>query len=63
MHHNKHMIKECNFKSKIRHRSKPRCQLTPTEDVCLGEENFILYQIYKNFELSKKNQIKSYKNE
>ncbi len=42
------MIKECNFKSKIRHRDKSGCNLTPNEIICPGEKNCILYQIYKN---------------
>jgi len=40
------MIEECNFKSRIRHRAKSGCNLTPTEDVCPGEENCILFQTY-----------------
>ncbi len=40
------MIEECNFKSKIRHRTSSGCNLTPNEVVCPGEENCILYQIY-----------------
>jgi len=48
------MIKECNFKSKIRHRDKPGCNLTPKDNVCPGEKNCILYQIYSNFEKQKK---------
>jgi len=44
------MIEECNFKSKIRHPDSPGCWLTPPEVVCPGEENCILYQIYKNVE-------------
>ena len=42
------MIEECNFKSKIRHRNFSGCRLTPPDVVCPGEENCILYQIYKN---------------
>ena len=42
------MIEECNFKSKIRHRDSPGCNLTPEDIVCPGEENCILYQTYKN---------------
>ena len=42
------MIKECNFKSRIMHRDSLGCRLTPPDVVCLGEENCILYQIYKN---------------
>ena len=42
------MIKECNFKSKIIHRDKFGCNLTPNEIVCPGEENCIIYQSYKN---------------
>jgi hypothetical protein len=42
------MINECNFKSKIRHRTSVGCDLTPNDIVCPGEENCILYQIYKN---------------
>ena len=44
------MIKECNFKSKIRHRAQPGCRLTPPDVVCSGEENCILYQNYKKVE-------------
>jgi len=40
------MIKECNFKSKIKHHDSQGCKLTPPDDVCPGEENCILYQIY-----------------
>ena len=42
------MIKECNFKSRIRHRDYPGCNLTPAEVICPGEEKCIMYQIYKN---------------
>ena len=42
------MINECNFKSKIRHRTSAGCDITPNDIVCPGEENCILYQIYKN---------------
>jgi hypothetical protein len=42
------MIKECNFKSKIRHGQKPGCNLTPNDIVCPGEDECILFQIYKN---------------
>jgi len=42
------MIEKCNFKSKIRHPEAPGCNLTPNDVVCPGEENCILYQIYKN---------------
>jgi len=42
------MIDECNFKSKIRHRDKPGCNLTPVQNVCPGEEKCILYLTYKN---------------
>ena len=47
------MIEKCNFKSKIRHRDSPGCRLTPPDVVCPGEENCILYQIYKNMEMNK----------
>jgi len=47
------MIEECNFKSKIRHPEAAGCNLTPNSIVCLGEENCILYQIYKNIEMDK----------
>jgi len=47
------LIEECNFKSKIRHPEFPGCWLTPPDVVCPGEENCILYQIYKNIELQK----------
>lgn len=40
------MIEECTFKSRIRHHEFPGCNLTPTEIICPGEENCILYQIY-----------------
>ena len=50
------MIEECNFKSKIRHRASPGCNLTPDDIVCPGEEKCILYQIYKNI---KNDKIKS----
>ena len=42
------MIEECNFKSKIRHPEAAGCNLTPNDIICPGEENCILYQIYKN---------------
>jgi len=48
------MIKECNFKSKIIHREKPGCNLTPNEIVCPGEENCIIYQMYKKISSGKK---------
>jgi hypothetical protein len=47
------MIEECNFKSKIRHRDKSGCDLTPTDNVCPGEECCILYQIYQTLEKQK----------
>lgn len=47
------MIEERNFKSKIRHREHPGYDLTPNDIVCPGEENCILFQIYKNTELIK----------
>jgi len=47
------MIEECNFKSRIRHRDSPGCNLTPNDIVCSGEKNCILYQIYKNIEMDK----------
>ena len=49
------MIEECNFKSKIRHREHPGCDLTPNEIVCPGEDSCILFQIYKNTEVIKNN--------
>ena len=42
------LLIECNFKSKIRHRDKPGCNLTPTHIICPGEENCVLYLAYKN---------------
>jgi len=42
------MIKECTFKSKIIHREKPGCNLTPNDIICPGEENCIIYQTYIN---------------
>jgi hypothetical protein len=47
------MITECNFKSKIKHHEASGCNLTPDEIVCPGEDNCILYQIYKNSKLQK----------
>jgi hypothetical protein len=47
------MIKECNFKSKIIHGKQPGCRLTPYDITCPGEDNCILYQIYKNLENKK----------
>lgn len=47
------MIEECNFKSKIRHRDAPGCDLTPKDIVCPGKENCIIYRIYKNSENKK----------
>ncbi len=44
------MIKNCNFKSKIRHHTLPGCWLTPPDTVCPGEDNCILFQIYKKLE-------------
>jgi hypothetical protein len=48
------MIEYCNFKSKIRHPGAPGCNLTPNDDVCPGEENCILFQIYKNIKNNNK---------
>jgi len=48
------MLKECNFKSKIRHRDFPGCDLTPPDVVCPGEDECILFQIYKKIEKNKK---------
>jgi hypothetical protein len=45
------MIEECNFKSRIKHRDSAGCNLTPNEIVCTGEENCILYQIYKKLQI------------
>jgi hypothetical protein len=42
------MIENCNFKSKIKHRALPGCDLTPADNVCPGEEKCILFQIYIN---------------
>ena len=53
------MIEECNFKSKIKHHDKPGCDLTPTNLVCPGEDNCILYKIYQILE----NQDAKVKNE
>jgi len=39
------MIKECNFKYESRRTSNPICGLGRVS--CLGEDNCILYQIYK----------------
>mgnify|MGYP006283110815 CR=1 FL=1 len=50
------MLKECNFKPKIIHREKPGCNLTPNENVCSGEDNCIIYQIYKSLETKDKKQ-------
>ncbi|UCF49709.1 MAG: hypothetical protein JSU91_08165 [Thermoplasmatales archaeon] len=53
------MIEECNFKSKIKHRDMPGCNLTPTDIICPGEEDCILFQIYqilKNQDLKVKNE-------
>ena len=47
------MIENCNFKSKIKHRDKPGCNLTPTDIVCPGEDNCVLYQIYNILENQK----------
>ena len=47
------MIKECNFKSKIRHRKQPGCRLTPPDVACPGEDECILFQIYKLLEKKK----------
>ncbi len=47
------MLEECNFKSKIRHRDSPGCNLTPEAIVCPGEEDCILYHIYYNAEKNK----------
>ena len=40
------MIEIRNFKSKIQHSGSLGCRLTPSDDVCPGEENCIFYQIY-----------------
>ena len=50
------MLKECNFKPKIIHREKPGCNLTTNENVCSGEDNCIIYQIYKSLETKDKKQ-------
>ena len=47
------MIEECNFKSRIRHRDKSGCDLTPTDIVCPGEDFCILFQIYQTLEEQK----------
>ena len=52
------MIEECNFKSKIIHRDSPGCRLTPTDVVCPGEENCILYRIYTTIEQLKEKESK-----
>lgn len=44
------MIKECNFKSKIRYHTLPSCWLTPPDTICPGEDNCIFFQIYKKLE-------------
>ena len=45
------MIEKCNFKSKIRHREHSGCDLTPNDIIYPGEDNCILFQIYKNTEV------------
>ena len=47
------MLKECNFKSDVKHHETFGCNLTSNNIVCSGEENCILYQIYKNTEINK----------
>ena len=47
------MIKECNFKSRIRHGNNPGRRSTPSEIVCPSEDKCILYQIYKKLEKQK----------
>ena len=50
------MMEECNFKSRIKHRDKQGCHLTPPDVVCPGEDNCILYKIYKYIESKNNNQ-------
>jgi len=50
------MITECNFKSRIRHPEAPGCNLTPNDIICPGEDNCILFRIYKNSETQKQQQ-------
>jgi len=47
------MIEKCNFKSKIQHYDSFGCDLTPKDNVCPGEENCIIYQIYQNTKKSR----------
>ncbi len=47
------IMKECNFKSEVKQREAFGCNLTSNNIVCCGEENCILYQIYKNTEINK----------
>ena len=47
------MMEECNFKSKIKHPEASGCNLTPTHIVYPGEDNCILFQIYKKIEMKK----------
>jgi hypothetical protein len=46
-------MKECNLKSVVKHHETFGCNLTSSTIVCSGEENCILYQIYKNTEINK----------
>ncbi|MFE3845409.1 hypothetical protein ACFL1L_00925 [Thermoplasmatota archaeon] len=41
-------MKECNFKSEVKHHELFGCNLTPNNIDCCGEENCIFYQIYRN---------------
>jgi len=41
------MIDECNFVSKVKHDGKSGCNLTSPGITCPGEENCIIFQIYK----------------
>jgi len=42
------MLDECNFKSKVHIGGKSCCNLTPANVTCAGEDNCVLFQIYKN---------------
>jgi len=44
------MIKECNFKSKVKHHDSLGCDLTPSQTTCPGEEHCVLYRTYYHLE-------------
>jgi len=56
-------MNECNFRSKVQIRGQFCCQLTPKEMTCCGEDNCILFQIYKNLDKNNKGMNKILKDQ